>query len=157
MVTTGDNDPRDDEEDGKRKPWISGHFDETTEKNTGSSYKGGAIVSNRKRYGRHVVKPKRFGDMTHLAFLTEEALCGNVYEEEPSSTENAMKGPRKKDWIASMADEIISLVDNEAFAIVKKPHGCKVISPKWVLTMKRNAEGKYNGSSRAWLRRGIHR
>ena len=129
-MTTEDNGPSDGDEDGKRKPWISADFDETTHKNKESSKKGGANVRNRTRYGRQVVKPKRFVNVTHLAFLTAEALCGNVAEEEPSFAEIAMKGPRKKDWIASMADEIMSLVGNEVFDIVKRPDSRKVFSSK---------------------------
>ena len=65
--------------------------------------------------------------MRLLAFLTAEALCGNVGEEEPLSAEHKMEGTRKNDWTASKADEIVSLVDNNAFDIVEKPDGCKFI------------------------------
>lgn len=40
-----------------------------------------------------------------------------------------------------MRDEIISMFDNDVFEIVKKPHGRKIVTCRWVFATKKNIDG----------------
>ncbi len=130
LMTNDYDEPRNDGEGCKRQPWISGYFYETTQRNKRDSDNSGANEPRQASYGRHVVQPERFGDMTQFAFLTAEALCGNRGEEDPLVAENAIEGAHRKYRKTSMAEAIASQVDNDVLDIVKKPNSRKVIPSK---------------------------
>ena len=43
-------------------------------------------------------------------------------ELEPVSAHETVKRPDSNEWIAAIVDELKSLLDNEAFSVVKKPY-----------------------------------
>lgn len=139
------------EEGAKYKPpWISGDFDHEkdnvsrdadVDKDDVNKQDGSNNERKQTRAGRKVRKPSRYDDMTHLAFMTAEALHGNVSDELPSSADEAVRGTNKDKWIIPMRDEIISMLDNGVFDIVEKPQGRKIVSCRWVFAHKKDAEG----------------
>ena len=62
----------------------------------------------------------------------------------PSNYKQALNGPQRKAWIASMEDELNSLRENNVFgpAVEKLPSGRKGISSKWIFVIKRDENGK---------------
>ena len=57
----------------------------------------------RTRAGRSNVPPKRFG-FASLAFITAEAVCGNLNDEFPSNAEEAMIRTDKDKWVSAIKD-----------------------------------------------------
>lgn len=55
--------------------------------------------------------------------------------------EEAIQGPDKDKWVTAMTEEISSIEQNETWKLVKLPPGRKPIGVKWVLTVKRDAQG----------------
>lgn len=58
------------------------------------------------------VPPKRFDGRAQLEFMTAEAMNGNVSDDLPSSSYDACSRIDKSKWIASMSEEICSMIDN---------------------------------------------
>lgn len=132
--------------DGKEKnfPWVSGDlggevFDGSAS-NPNTSVNELATFSRRSK--RKSNAPNRYGDFSSLAFMTAEALSGNVSDKEPSSAGDAMKRRDKLRWKDAMVDEVLSLVDNNVFDVVKKPEGRKIVRCRWVFALKRNSRGE---------------
>lgn len=64
--------------------------------------------------------------MTYLAFITVEAVYGNVKNDVPATPEDAICGADKLEWVTSMADETNSLVENGVFEVVEMPKARKI-------------------------------
>ena len=94
----------------RRLPWISGEFDD---------------VGNDSNDG-----------LENLALIAAETLVGNDGKGEPKSARDAVSGHHKKEWTMPMADEIISLVNNNVFDVAKKPDSRKIVSCRWVYALK---------------------
>ena len=77
----------------RRLPWISGEFDD---------------VGNDRNDG-----------LENLALITTPTLVGNVGKGQAKSARDAVSGHHKEEWTKSMADKIISLVNNNVFDVVK--------------------------------------
>ena len=127
----------------KRPPWVSGEYDkdEAMEHNdmiNNPPMKDGTIDG---RPRRKTKPPQRYGDYGALAFLTSEALAGNVDSNEPSSFEEAMERNENEKWSDAMMDEVNSLIDNGVFEVVNKPKEQKVIGCRWVYALKRDSRG----------------
>lgn len=98
-------------------------------------------VSFQRKSGRKTKPPNRYGGKANLAFLTAEAMSGNVDGDVPSSAEGAIRSADKSEWVSSMADEINSLVDNKVFDVVEIPKDRKIVKCRWVYALKRNSSG----------------
>lgn len=130
-----------DEGGSSRPPWISGeHYgtdgDSDADEAEECSEKPAGVTKTRS--GRTVSPPKRFAN---LAFVTAEAMLGNVSDDVPSTASNAMSVGNKKKWVKAMSDEMISLSENETFDVDCIPDGKKVVRCGWVFALKRNASG----------------
>lgn len=127
-----------------RLPWISGEYEQESDddKLTSDGQTTNEVQPVKRRSSRVPKKPNRYSDMGSLAFLTAETLCGSTDESEPSSPESATSGPNKKKWVASMADEMESMMHNRVFDVVSKPDGRKSVACRWVYALKRNSSGK---------------
>ena len=104
----------------KRLPWISGEFDHEESDSD--------VESNN-------------DEKAQLAFIMAETLSGNIGKDKPKSAQDAVLGTNKKEWASSMADEMMSLIDNKVFDIVRKPSNRKIVSCRWVYALKRNGSG----------------
>ena len=62
-------------------------------------------------------------------------------EDEPRNVTEALSGPDKENWIKAMEKEMESMRSNQVWELVDLPKGRKAIGNKWVLKIKRNANG----------------
>ena len=58
----------------------------------------------------------------------------------PTSSE-ALDGPFKNEWYQAMTEEVSSLLRNGTWELVPRPKNRKIISSKWVLKLKKDANG----------------
>ena len=54
---------------------------------------------------------------------------------------NAVIGPDRHLWLEAMNEELRSLSKNETWTLVEKPKSAKVLTNRWVLQVKRKANG----------------
>ena len=54
----------------------------------------------------------------------------------------AMDGPYRERWLEAMRDEVASLIENEVFELCELPLGAAALTGKWVLKIKRGAQGE---------------
>jgi hypothetical protein len=62
-------------------------------------------------------------------------------DDEPKTVQEALSSSAKEDWIKAMHDEIESMRTNQVWDLVHLPPGRKAIGNKWVLKVKRKADG----------------
>ncbi|GMP70896.1 hypothetical protein CsSME_00029532 [Camellia sinensis var. sinensis] len=62
-------------------------------------------------------------------------------EMEPKNLKEALSSPASKEWSTAMEEEIESMKKNHVWDLVDLPLGCKTIGNKWVLKIKRKADG----------------
>ncbi|KAK0586886.1 hypothetical protein LWI29_013918 [Acer saccharum] len=61
--------------------------------------------------------------------------------DEPKNVNEALKSPDKEHWIKAMKEEMDSMKSNHVWDLVDLPPGKKAIANKWVLQIKRKADG----------------
>jgi hypothetical protein len=61
--------------------------------------------------------------------------------EEPQSISEALNGANASKWKQALEEEYNSLVRNETWELVPPPEACNVIGSKWVMKIKRDADG----------------
>ena len=76
----------------------------------------------------------------HTAIL-QSFIASQDAATEPQSYEQAILGPDKEEWKASMNEEINSLLKNETWELVALPEERKAIENKWVFRVKRDKNG----------------
>ena len=59
----------------------------------------------------------------------------------PRSYDEAMSSPACNEWMTAMKDEMESMRTNQVWELVDLPHRRKSIGNKWVLKIKRKADG----------------
>ena len=62
-------------------------------------------------------------------------------DEEPKNVNEALSGPKAKEWIKAMEEEIESMKNNQVWDLVDLPPGRRSIENKWILKIKRKADG----------------
>jgi hypothetical protein len=70
--------------------------------------------------------------------ITESLTAEN---EEPQSISEALNGANASKWKQALEEEYNSLISNETWELVPPPEGCNVIGSKWVMKIKRDADG----------------
>ena len=86
--------------------------------------------STRERISRHRFEIKR------------EAFMITPYDDEkPKNVNEALSGPKAKEWIKVMKEEMESMNDNQVWDLVDLPPKQKSIGNKWILKIKRKADG----------------
>jgi len=65
-------------------------------------------------------------------------------KEEPQSLKEALGGNNSKKWEEALNAEDSSLVCNEIWELVPPPKDAKIFGSKWVLKVKRDADGNIN-------------
>ena len=68
-------------------------------------------------------------------------MCAPREADEPKNYQEAMKSPTFEEWKLAMQDKIESMRKNQVWDLIDLPHGRRTIENKWVLKVKRNAEG----------------
>lgn len=113
-------DPKDKTQEAKDNSDGQNNSDSDTEyenANAGEAASAYSMGQRKSLQGNKGKAPDRYG---RLAFMTAEAACGNTDDGEPRSAIaiDAAKGNHQPKWIASVADEIIYLVDTDVFDVV---------------------------------------
>ena len=67
----------------------------------------------------------------------------------------AMAGAHRERWIEAMIDELTSLSEHDVFELVDRPPGVKPVSGKWVLKIKRGAQGEIERFKARYVARGF--
>ena len=62
-------------------------------------------------------------------------------EDEPRNINEALNCPNKEKWIYAMKEEMESMKSNQVWELVDLPKGRRAIGNKWVLKIKRKADG----------------
>lgn len=134
----------------KRPPWIAReNWDGSTDNdddyqdipNEGVGNEDDSQDVQTTRSGRVVKRIERFGE-SNVAFITAEAMCGNVNDDVPTSAEQAVNTSDSRKWVDAMADEMLSLSSNRVFSVVHKPDERKAIKCRWVFAKKANSNGE---------------
>ena len=60
---------------------------------------------------------------------------------EPRNVREALAGPNARDWIRAMEEEMDSMKKNHVWDLVDLPAGRKAVGNKWILKIKRKADG----------------
>ncbi|KAL0457635.1 UNVERIFIED_CONTAM: Retrovirus-related Pol polyprotein from transposon TNT 1-94 [Sesamum latifolium] len=71
----------------------------------------------------------------------ESFMCASVDIDEPATYEEAVTSPNANEWITAMKEEMSSMAKNNVWELVDLPAGRKTIGNKWVLKVKRKADG----------------
>ncbi|KAE8975051.1 hypothetical protein PR001_g25156 [Phytophthora rubi] len=61
---------------------------------------------------------------------------------EPHSIQEALQGPDAEKWIEALEKEHFDLMCNNAWVLVERPKGKKILSSKWVFVRKRSHKGE---------------
>ena len=85
-----------------------------------------------RRSQRETRRPDFYGESVNTARIVSE----------PTTVEEAMSCPEKKNWKEAMDAEFQSLQANEVWDLVTPPKGCKVINSKWVFKYKLGEHGE---------------
>ena len=80
--------------------------------------------------------PKRHFDIEGEAFIVTPED-----DKEPKSVNEALTSPAKDHWRNAMEEEMESMRINEVWDLVDLPKGRRPVGNKWVLKVKRNADG----------------
>src|SRR3990167_2624399 len=59
----------------------------------------------------------------------------------PETVKDVLSCPEKEKWIAAMDEEMQAMKQNEVWVVVDKPKSCKLVSTKWVFTIKKDSAG----------------
>ena len=77
-----------------------------------------------------------------------------AYSDEPSLKE-AMNSIHKDKWLEAMQDELASLTENGVYELVTLPVSAAALSGKWVLKIKRGAQGEIERFKARYVVRGF--
>jgi hypothetical protein len=84
------------------------------------------------------------GPMARTVYLASEMgwmLTTGFDKDEPNTVQEALSGPQQQQWKAAMDRELSNLQIKETWQEVKGPQGRAKIGARWVLKIKRDAEG----------------
>ena len=74
--------------------------------------------------------------------IKEEAfMIASQDDDEPKTVQEAISSSVSDEWMKAMNDEIESMRTNQVWDLVDLPSGHKAIGNKWVLKIKRKADG----------------
>ncbi|KAK0571987.1 hypothetical protein LWI29_024457 [Acer saccharum] len=83
------------------------------------------------------------GNVPRRRFEIEGEACMVVSHDadEPKNVNEALKSPDNEHWVKVMKEEIDSMKSNHVWDLVDLPPGRKAMENKWVLRIKRKADG----------------
>lgn len=62
--------------------------------------------------------------------------------EVPSTHQQAMASPLRKNWLKAMKDEMESMIANETWTLAVRPNNRNIVGNKWVYSIKENLNGE---------------
>ncbi|KAL0367960.1 UNVERIFIED_CONTAM: Retrovirus-related Pol polyprotein from transposon TNT 1-94 [Sesamum calycinum] len=74
----------------------------------------------------------------------ESFMCASVGIDELTTYEEAVTSPNTNEWTTAMKEEMSSMAKNNVWELVDLQTGRKIIGNKWVLKVKRKADGSIN-------------
>jgi hypothetical protein len=77
----------------------------------------------------------------HFEIEGNVLLCDAKDVEEPASFSEALHSPDRDEWMTAMQEEMSSMDKNNVWELVDLPPRRKTIENKWVLKVKRKADG----------------
>ncbi|KAL0294413.1 UNVERIFIED_CONTAM: hypothetical protein Sradi_6889400 [Sesamum radiatum] len=85
---------------------------------------------------------KRGGIPRHRYEIEGESfMCASVDIDEPTTYEEAVTSPNANEWLTAMKEELSSMAKSNVLELVDLIAGRKTIGNKWVLKVKRKADG----------------
>ena len=84
---------------------------------------------------------RTFADPLHCAEPLALLAAAKVTDPDKPGVRTALQGPDAPQWVAAMQAELAQLQQHGTFEVVPTPKGIKPTPCKWVLTVKRDAEG----------------
>jgi transposase InsO family protein len=110
-------------------------------KDSGSDLQpSGSIILDQDSQARRVSSrghiPRR-----HFEIEGNVLLCDAKDVDEPASFSEAFHSPDRDEWMTAMQEEMSSMDKNNVWELVDLPPGRKTIGNKWVLKVKRKADG----------------
>jgi hypothetical protein len=81
-------------------------------------------------------------------------LCDAKDVDEPASFSEALHSPNKDEWMTAMQEEMSSMDKNNVWELVNLSLGRKTIGNKWVLKVKRKADGSIDRYKARLLAKG---
>ena len=91
------------------------------------------------------------GESRRMAAARKKAAA---YSDEPSLKEAVSRFHREK-WLEAMRDELASLTENGGYEVVTLPVSAAALSAKWVLKIKRGAQGEIERFKARYVVRGF--
>lgn len=86
------------------------------------------------KWGR--IRPNPIYESQNLTNFT--LVSGEVIEHsKPTSFEEAVNGPKSKNWKMSMEEEMQSLIENKTWKLVNKPKYHRIALCKWIYKLKK--------------------
>ena len=108
---------------------------------SGSDMPSHELTSQQPNLRRSVrkIKPKKRFDIENEALVTLP-----IDDDEPQSIEEALGCRVREKWKAAMVEEMESMIQNHVWDLVDLPPGRRAIGNKWILKIKRKADGSIN-------------
>jgi hypothetical protein len=103
-----------------------------------------APTERQTRSGRTIRIPGRY----QAQQVTAEIATPTTYDE-------AITGPQKRQWEAAIAEELSSLVSNDVWTLVQRPRDTNIVSCKWVFKIKRLPNGQIDKFKARLVARGF--
>jgi hypothetical protein len=102
-------------------------------------------------------RPRRIGVRLPERYREPQARQAIVSQEisTPTSYDEAISGPQKRQWEAAINEEIQSLLSNIVWELVDTPKGVNIVSCKWVFKIKRLPNGQIDRYKARLVARGF--
>ena len=95
------------------------------------------LTEGPRRSGRIRHEPERYGFL-----VTDNRDVMLIDQDEPTSYQEAMKGPNSEKWLSAMKSEMQSMYDNQVWTLIDLPDGVKTTGCKWIFKKKTDMDGK---------------
>jgi len=102
------------------------------------------VAERRTRSGRNIRMPERY----RAQRATTDIATPTTYDE-------AIAGPQKRQWEIAIADELRSMAINNVWELVDCPQGANLVSCKWVFKVKRLPNGNIDKLKARLVARGF--
>jgi hypothetical protein len=93
-------------------------------------------------------RPERYREQAQQATTSQEIST-------PTSYDEAISGPQKRQWEAAINEELRSIASNIVWELVDTPKGVNIISSKWVFKLKRLPNGQIDRYKARLVARGF--
>jgi transposase InsO family protein len=104
-------------------------------------------------------RPRRIGIRLPERYREEQAQQAIAkYDQEistPTSYDEAISGPQKRQWETAINEELQSLASNDVWQLVDAPKGANIVSCKWVFKIKRLPNGQIDRYKARLVARGF--